>query len=996
MKKQLVKKIILSSIIFSLIFPSIFLPFTIEAESKVDWNAPGKYKIQLTDTLDGQMLADVVSCTGIVDGAIKAVTTFASDQLKKLVKKKVLNAARAACKTSKTGTVTALAAAMNFNLTDIPKEIDCAALMNGGIGGVTEVADKSGEDTAKEIAAENKKDQKRKECLNGIATKLAKDQLAVMTKYTMNWVNSGFSGDPMYVRNINSFMGNMTDDILTKELDVFKGAPGYYPYYSGYARNSILGNISIKNFKDSMQQNLTNYLDSGALGENAADLLNNGTSSSYLDRYAKDFSLGGWNGWLALTQREQNNPLGYSMQMSQHIADEQNKEVENTKQELMQNQGMLSQKKCVAYGNSEKKASNNAEKLQAQAVLAQKRGIMTEAQKQQDLACKILTNPECKQASLTFSQAQDDYQTLADAYAKKYNATDGADQGEEFKDCTKWETVTPGSVILSKVNTYLNSEVKQLELADGVNQFLAGVFDSLITVLRNDGLSSLSSMNQAGGTTYNSPILDIDPKTGEVKTSSGYTNKSVDLTKDLGNTFVHDEFINLGDWNAKKNSTKTGAKLFPNIAPIDSTGASVSNAYYTVSVPGNTQLILQGYNGWASGDRAFFNGTEWQNWKKGTPSPIKKAGILQIQKDYIVAAKEMLSILPSVMPAIGELDYCIPGPNQGWQANTGEAENTFMEYVSGLTTNYTPPGGFLGKREYVTIVSPEPESDIYKNYKKIFEGTSISSVWNMVTNSAPFKSIVYAPKINSKWKGKKLGYSRGEMAIALVLDIKDKISRDLDSFKTEYAKTVASLFGPESPMQRQYLEREDTYALTPNPSYLAMSSEGLNITKDIVSYNDKTSELIGQYKSDIIDANTNIKKLELIKDQVSAIIVAAQKRRDENRTKILEDYNKNNNTNITPAQYNECIKEEKVSFYEDTDIFNKFNGGAERCTDGIDNDLDGLIDSKDPDCSGVNICSTVNVDPSCPTDNYDNIPTDTGNTIFTDDTSDETPEVNID
>jgi len=761
---------------------------------------------------------------------------------------------------------------------------------------------------------------------------------------------------------------------------MFKGQPQYYPYGNSYYRSTILGNITNGDFKESMKQNLSNYLGSGGLGTDAANLAS-GASTSIADRYTNNFASGGWSGWLAFTQYPQNNYLGYTLKTTEYVANKQNTQAENTKQELAQNNGFLSQKKCVKFGVTGKAALENTEKAQAQASLASKLTIRNTVQSEMYKACKDLTSPACETLNIKFQDVDNNYRLAFDAYAAKYEKTDGAVQGQDNKECTQWETVTPGSIILGKVNTYLNSEVRQLELVNGVNGFLAGIFDSLITTLRNEGLQSLSSIDTSkGGDSYTS-VLETDPATGEVTMSSGYTDKSVDLTRDLGNTFIHEEpeskFVDLGDWDAKNNVPK----LYPNIGPTNTTSQiTTSNLYFTVSVPGNTKLILEGYNGWAKGDRAFFDGTKWQNWKKDTAdkngvitktSPIKNPGILQTQKDYIVASKEILSMLPSVMPAIGELDYCIPGPNPGWQSNTGEAADAFIEYSSGLSMNYNPAGGFLGSRASVEITSPDINSQSYTNFKNIFNKSS-SNLWKSVMQTYPMSSIIYATRMRDLWKGKSWGgYDKKEQAMSLVTDIKTKLSNDLELFRTKYNKAINDIYGPNSLMQKEYIESEASYDLIPNPSYLKMSQEGLNITKDIVAYDDKVTELDTKYRSDIIDANTNIKKLEIIKDQVSEIILAAQKRRNEKRIEIIKKYNSDNNTNITEKQYYACAKEELVSFYEDTSIINKFNGGAERCSDGIDNDLNGKIDGDDPACKKIDPCTIGSEDPSCPKDNYD-------------------------
>lgn len=168
-----------------------------------------------------------------------------------------------------------------------------------------------------------------------------------------------------------------------------------------------------------------------------------------------------------------------------------------------------------------------------------------------------------------------------------------------------------------------------------------------------------------------------------------------------------------------------------------------------------------------------------------------------------------------------------------------------------------------------------------------------------------------------------------------------------------------------------------------------MAEEGLNLTKDIMAYDEDITAVMNQYRIDISQAKTNIGKLEAIKKEVSNIIKAAQDRRDANLVKILEEETKRkclvesddcmNRINVpsevnqddlgeyclakriacekdimTEAEYKTeyamCLDEEDILYYDESDIMNDSVG--ERCNNNLDDDLDGLIDGRDPDCSG--------------------------------------------
>jgi hypothetical protein len=70
---------------------------------------------------------------------------------------------------------------------------------------------------------------------------------------------------------------------------------------------------------------------------------------------------------------------------------------------------------------------------------------------------------------------------------------------------------------------------------------------------------------------------------------------------------------------------------------------------------------------------------------------ILKRGIIQIQKDYIDSVNTNLGVFAQIMPSLGELDYCIPGPNTNWEANSQDE----IQYQT-ENANQTVHSGFLG------------------------------------------------------------------------------------------------------------------------------------------------------------------------------------------------------------------------------------------------------------------------------------------------------------
>jgi len=256
--KDLIIKRTISGIIILVFFSSSFiLPLNaIAATNGLNWNNPNQknaFKLDASTLLNANNLMAVVGCTGIIDTATDAAMRLVSK-----VTSKVLN-----------------------------------KLIGGGEVSVTDSA----------LASQQKVSEKRQSCFDGLAYALAKQQLVSMTKSTMNWVNSGFNGDPMYVRNINALTNSIEGTILQKEVNLFKNSPaggGDYPYGRNFALSQISSFKFGQNPSNALKQNLSNYL-SIVPG-----------NDRYVESYTNNFSLGGWNGWLAFTQMPQNNPLGFS------------------------------------------------------------------------------------------------------------------------------------------------------------------------------------------------------------------------------------------------------------------------------------------------------------------------------------------------------------------------------------------------------------------------------------------------------------------------------------------------------------------------------------------------------------------------------------------------------------------------------------------------------------------------------------------------------------
>lgn len=924
------------------------------------------YKFKVSDVVNSSILTSVVGCTGVVNKTAKWMSGLLQskkiqDKIEQVKLDQIRNQLELACSSTKATSeiaadsaptmpgyskaVNTIFSKISANVTSIVATTQKATSLGLKGGSVSEekvcldqvkaMDPKVLAEMLKQAEVDEARDYKE-QCFDGIAITLAKNQLTSMARSTMNWVNSGYGGNPFFVQNMQNLTYNIEKNVVETGIDVLLAPNNVSPYASDFARSTIVSQGIMSNssrFLGGLKSDLGNFItDPSSYYSNTSLNAANDTRTTLQkaqdinNAFANDFSLGGWSGWLALTQRESNNPLGYNMMATQYLSDMQSQAVSNTRAEISQNNGFMSQKECFLWDNYD---SNGK-------LITDKYGIISTS------ASQLNKNDKC--------------------------------------DLNGWKVTTPGSLIKDKVTTYLNSPERQLELVKTINDSLNALFSVLISKLQSGGLASLSDSAVNTNWTDNMNTLSRNKTINDYNDNGSYDN--FNLTRDLGNTYIHDATTDLGTWNATTNIAKnitypkptnttlypdpipetyTGnIQLYPNNAPevYDGKGNKIitGNVYYKVTTAGKTELIKEGYNRWEIGDRAFWDGSKWQNWKKNQKSPIAKRGVIQIQEDYIVSAKEMLGILPSVMTSLGELDYCIPGPNPSYKTNSSDAQSAYQDWIG---TIYTGPLNQSDLDRLEWKIDRE-DSSSYKTLANIFDDNT--NVWKAITNSnaVAFFLNYFGPFTDTKNEGTNSYVYKGgvkyDEAVKIAQISQNYTNNNLfQNFYEVFDKMMNKIY--YNNMTREYNDTETSIRETKNPSYIPMAQDGLDLTKDILYYNDETNTKIQDYTSDITQAKINIAKLTPIRDEVSGIIKAAQDRRDANLIKILNaEAVRTGGKVLTAAQYKtkyaECLTEEDIQVFDADGIIGRGSKIEENCSDEIDNDFNGLTDINDPACPG--------------------------------------------
>jgi hypothetical protein len=1024
------------------------------------------YKFKVSDVVNSQVLRNVVGCTGI----ISKVSTWMSKLIlspKQTIKKAAetiksfIARLKNACVATKGGSEMAgqaiptmpgfaqpIATFMSSIAVKMPTisqgsmnglgalgKVDTSAAGNIAAGRAASAGktandktkicqdqvDATDPETLKELQKQTEQYEQAQlveQCLNGIAITLAKNQLTAMTRSMMNWVNSGLGGNPYFVQNMRNFTTKLENNIIETGIDVLLAPGKENPYARDFARSTVAtrGIVSSSaKFLGGLQSDLEAFVTDPKSYYTSADMKDAELTELALQRarganqaFANDFATGGWNAWLAMTQRDNNNPLGFSMLANQYIAEMETQAVTEKKDELAQNNGFMSQKTCIKW-----QVYTVDGKVE---YLPKSGGIQANG-----LAKSYVLNQKTVPPGAGWTCYKN---------------------GGSGDCCIDWKVTTPGSLIADKTKDYLTSDTRQLELAKTINDFLNGLFSALLSKLEGGGLVGLSDSteNISNWTDSLNDLRDTTSADGSTTYNNNGAYDGFNITRDLGNTYLHDTYTSLGSWNATTcptgvanppgcNITTSSANanaqaLNPNSGPEiikDANGVPKIpniNTYYTVTTSGTTKLIISGNNNWENGDRAFWDGTSWQNWKCGTSNaqgacttqtnPIKKRGVLQIQEDYVVAAKEILKVLPGIMPKLGELDYCLPGPNPSYKTNSTNAETAYQDWLGSM---YVGMSDSTGERFGVKIddVGSRTYDDLHNVY------VDNPKVWTPILDSMQFLLYAFSHICPGGESGgnncgnyfyKKNGnlnfYDSEHLKwkqTLIDLNIDYATNSLFSNFYEVFDEMMSKLYFGN--ITQEHIGNEQTGVLTDNVDYVPMAQNGYDLTKDMLYYYNEIAQSTVDYTNSINQTMINIAKLKPIKDEVSQIITEAQ---DARNSRMLTQINllntqtsincntalnqcllqhgivrtgttpvnlpptspgfvcvtqnaaclTNANTGLlTPASFNtkyaSCIAEENIQVFDAEMLSGSETGN---CSDSIDNDFDGLIDSFDPDCDG--------------------------------------------
>lgn len=222
--------------------------------------------------------------------------------------------------------------------------------------------------------------------------------------------------------------------------------------------------------------------------------------------------------------------------------------------------------------------------------------------------------------------------------------------------------------------------------------------------------------------------------------------------------------------------------------------------------------------------------------------------VINDQVKYKAALKTSIVPLPQTVPALGALDYCIPGPHPGWDNSTAQKVIDAKDELTALAVD--------PKTGTVTVNN----GDLPKWLQKI-------NTWPVLGELTSLGSGIYESiKDLADYIGNGETGSDVRDRLSIIQDAEGTLSEHM----IEYTQRVQPLL-----LDRQLLEYEtavDRYYGDNNIPIARSGSPAIDMLASVETYPDNEAEVLAEYNTVIGQTDVNISKLKDIQAQVNTIM----------------------------------------------------------------------------------------------------------------------------
>lgn len=302
----------------------------------------------------------------------------------------------------------------------------------------------------------------------------AQSMLRIITAQTVNWINSGFKGNPAFVTDPGKFFRNQGDILANKFIgeDIMNQLCTPFQFQ-----------VRLALAKTYLQEQQPPACTLGRIAENYENFIDN-------------FEDGGWANWFSLTVNSNNNPYGsyYKAQdaLSQKIEINTNK----YNKQLDYGKGFLSFERCkVRAGSTAPTPGANPATGFTREVCSVRApiGQCISKQNANGTGLRNYCNGECIESKTVRVDSNGNEIPVTTSGG---NDTSGntVPEGE----CAEKETVTPGTVIEGALQKTFGSGVARLEMADELNEVFSALLNQVFTRVVSSAMNGLRGLSQKG------------------------------------------------------------------------------------------------------------------------------------------------------------------------------------------------------------------------------------------------------------------------------------------------------------------------------------------------------------------------------------------------------------------------------------------------------------------------------------------------------------------
>lgn len=289
---------------------------------------------------------------------------------------------------------------------------------------------------------------------------------------TVEWINSGFEGNPFYPEDRPNFFEQIAKEEVTSFTAWFSMNPEDYPF------GRIISETILLTVQNRLQDNLRFSLN---------QVLQHGNQYATYENFQARFSVGGWAGYSAFA-RPNNNVFGNYIMAQNHLARRTAgtniTRAENFQKELAEAGGLLNQRICrISETGENDYIGKDDERYMGDYNIMPPTGLVSDI------------------FDLLPPAVQSEFSGVNDPSAQRelYNYF------VQRSKCAKWETVTPGRFIAEQTTQALGSPLRNLELADELNENLGLIFDALAAQLIEQGLRAFQRTDGQYSSNPNDP-----------------------------------------------------------------------------------------------------------------------------------------------------------------------------------------------------------------------------------------------------------------------------------------------------------------------------------------------------------------------------------------------------------------------------------------------------------------------------------------------------------